>query len=730
MPTRPLLPSLFIAGFIASAPLSWAQTGNNQVEVQQNLNHDTSPPARDIIAPPSDFQAQHQKPIGRANQQFASNQGDPVIQSSTLPRVAPTAGLNFDGVGVGFTGPNGTFTPNSAPPDPNGVVGATQYVQWVNTSFAVFDKATGAVLMGPTAGNALWRGFGGGCETNNDGDPIVQYDKAAGRWVFTQFSVTTTPFLQCVAVSTTSDATGTYNRYSFSFGNVQFPDYPKISVWPDAYYITFNIFNNGTTFAGAKACAYDRAKMLAGAAATQVCFQQSTAVDSLLPADLDGSTPPPAGSPNLLLNFGTNSLNLFKFHVDFNTPANSTFTGPAAIAVAPFSAACGGATCIPQPGTTQQLDSLADRLMYRLAYRNFGDHEVLVANHSVTAGSSVGVRWYEIRNPSGTPTIFQQGTYAPDSTFRWMGSIGMDRAGDIAVGYSASSSSVSPSVRLTGRTPNDPLGTLQAEAIIQAGGGSQTGRLNRWGDYSAITIDPVDDCTFWYTNEYLKASGSFNWSTRIASFKFPSCGAGPDFSLSASPASQTVVQGAGTSYTVTVTPSGGFTGTVTFSAGGLPAGASATFNPASVTTSGNTTMSVTTSSTTPAGTFTLTVTGTSGTLSHTTTVTLVVNPPPKPDFTISATPASQTVVRGASTTYTATVTPTSGFTGTVTFSATGLPAGAAASFSPTSVNGSGSSTMTVTTAGTTPTGTVTLTITGSSGTLTHSTKVSLVVRRH
>jgi len=444
------------------------------------------------------------------------------VQSSASPFVGTTGGLNFAGVGDGDYG----FSPDAAPPDTNGAVGATQYVQWVNESFAVFNKATGALVYGPVAGSTLWRGFGGGCQTNNDGDPIVQYDKLANRWVFTQFSVSTSPYLQCVAVSTTSDATGSYNRYSFSYGS-QFPDYPKLGVWPDAYYISFNIFS-GNSFSGSKVCAYDRAAMLAGTPATQVCFQLSSSFGGLLPSDLDGTTAPPSGRPNFFLNFGANSLNLWKFHVDFATPGNSTLAGPTGIPVAAFTPACRGGACIPQPNTRQQLDSLADRLMYRLAYRNFGDHESLVVNHSVTVTASkrtstAGIRWYEIRNPNGTPAVFQQGTYSPDLTYRWMGSIAMDKLGNIAMGYSASSSSVYPSIAMTGRLVSDTPGTMQAENTIYSGAGSQLTNLSRWGDYSAITVDPVDDCTFWYTNEYLKSSGTFNWSTRIASFKFPSC---------------------------------------------------------------------------------------------------------------------------------------------------------------------------------------------------------------
>lgn len=530
---------------------------------------------------------------------------------------APTSGLGFEGLGNASLG----FTVSSAPPDTNGAAGLTQYVQWVNSSFAVFNKSTGALIAGPTAGNTLWSGFGGGCQTNNDGDPIVLYDKQANRWVFAQFSVTTTPFLQCVAVSTTSDATGTYNRYSFQYSN--FDDYPKMGIWPDAYYTTFNMFN-GNTFVGADLCAYDRNAMLNGQPATQVCFQQGSSVGGVLPADMEGTTPPPAGSPNFLLFFGTNNLNLFKFHVDFATPANSTITGPTAIPVAAFTPVCNGGTCVPQAGTTQQLDSLADRLMYRLSYRNFGSHESLVVNHSVAAGTGGGIRWYELQNPNGTVTVAQQSTFAPDSKFRWMGSIATDKAGDMAMGYSVSSSASNPSIAFTGRLVGDPPSTMQAESTIINGTGSQTGNLSRWGDYSAITLDPADDCTFWYTTEYMKTTGSFNWNTRIASFKFPGCGGGgtADYTLSASPSSLTVVQGKTGTSTITVNPTNGFTGSVSLSASGMPAGVTASFNPTSTT--GSSTLTLTVSSTAATGTSTITITGTSGSLTHTTTVSLTV----------------------------------------------------------------------------------------------------------
>lgn len=496
----------------------WAQ---NQPEVSTEVKHDISQALRDLPLSPSPSEPKHEKSLRLTHGPgtFAP-QPDPVLQSSTGSPVSTTAGLNLQGVGVGL----GSFSDCCAPPDTNGAVGATQFVQWVNLDLAVFDKTTGGLVHGPTAGNTLWSGFGGPCETNDSGDPIAQYDKAAARWVLAQ-PVFSSPYMYCIAVSTTSDATGSYHRYAFSMPN--FPDYPKLGVWPDAYYASFNMFS-GNTFVGARACAFDRKAILAGAAASQICFQQSSSLPSLLPSDLDGATAPPSGSPNFFMDFGNNSLNLFKFHVDFTSPANSTFTGPTVIPVAAFSEACNGGTCIPQPATSQKLDSLGDRLMYRLAYRNLGGTESLLVNHSIHVGGNkrnqvTGVRWYEIQSPNGTPTVYQQGTFSPDSTSRWMGSIAMDKVGNIALGYSASSGSVFPAVRFTGRVPTDPLGTMEGEDSIQVGMGSQLSGLSRWGDYSSMSVDPVDDCTFWYTNEYSMNNGAFNWSTRIASFKFPAC---------------------------------------------------------------------------------------------------------------------------------------------------------------------------------------------------------------
>ena len=435
---------------------------------------------------------------------------------------------------------NGTpVDPNArvAPPDTTGDIGPNHYVQWVNLRYSIYtlsrdvnNEITGFNIVPgfPKNGNVVWQGFGGRCQTDNDGDPIVQYDQLADRWVLTQFAVSGQPFTQCVAVSTSPDPTGTYSRYAFAYAR-DFNDYPKMGVWPDAYYITYNIFRNGSQFRGNRVCAFERAQMLAGGAARQACVQTSTAHHSLEPADLEGTTLPPAGSPNLLLSMTTSSINFWRFAVNWGA-GTGTLTGPTAVAgVAAFSRACGGGTCIPQPGTTTRLDSLADRLMYRLSYRRFATHEAMVINHSVTSGTGVGIRWYELRNAAGmsfataNPVLHQQGTFAPSNDFRWMGSAALDKTGGIAVGYNISSATITPSIRYAYRGPADPLGTLGNETSVLTGPGSQTGNLTRWGDYSTISVDPVDGCTMVFTTQFQPANGSFNWTTFIHSFKLSTC---------------------------------------------------------------------------------------------------------------------------------------------------------------------------------------------------------------
>jgi hypothetical protein len=539
---------LYIANYAAAQSLvrraAFVPQPQGEAEVSLPKKSDTSP-RLDKMRPPSapiSLGPPQEKPIRLNPNAGAVHLGlgvDGALQSSPGPAHTTELGPNFPGLGSDFSGPQGPFQIPSAPPDTTGAVGRTQFVQWVNTSFAVFDKTTGRPLVGPVEGKVLWRGLGGTtpvpCEVNNDGDPIVSYDKKANRWVLSQFSVSGGTFAQCIAVSETSDALGRYFRYEYELP--AFNDYPKMGVWRDGYYISYNMFD---AISGARACAYDRQKMLVGnLTAVQQCFQLSSSFFGLLPSDLDGKRLPPVGSPNYFLGIGLapGTLALWRFHADFATPANSTFgVGPthqpnAVIPVARFNLACSGtgATCIPQPATSRALDSLGERLMFRLAYRNLGDHEALLVNHSVDIGpptNKTAVRWYELRDPNAAlPTVFQQGSLAPDANHRWMGSIAMDKQGNIALGFNVSGK-VRPGLRFAIRSPSDPVGIMGDEGVLQNGNGSQdtsSRHLSRWGDYSGLTVDPVSDCTFWYTGEYLRQSGVFNWSTRIAAFKMKGC---------------------------------------------------------------------------------------------------------------------------------------------------------------------------------------------------------------
>jgi hypothetical protein len=528
---------LILLGACLTLPLpAPAQTQGGQAKptVMHNAKHDVSPPLRNLPSSVQSSSAQDQQQlVARPTRgPFTNSQADHVAQPLTGGLAGVSTILNFDGQSAQDN--RNLFGFAFVPPDTNGAAGAAQFVQIVNVTIAVYDKSTGVLQLGPKAIHTLWTGFGGLCEFGggtptfaDGGDPVVLYDHLAGRWLVTQlqFNTTFTQTAQCVAVSTSSDATGSYNRYEFDFGS-NFPDYPKFAVWPDAYYNTINVFPP-KSFAGAEACAFDRNAMLAGAPASAICFQNPPSVSSLMPSDLDGSTLPPAGEPNFFVDIADSSdLNIFQFHVDFKTPANSTFTGPVLIPVAPFSEICAQTntrSCIPEPPSGEKVDSLGDRLMFRLAYRNFGDHESLVVNHTIQGGALAGVRWYEIRSPRSSPSVFQQGTVVDPSTDFWMGSIAMDKAGNIALGFSASSHEVNPSVFLVGRAPSDPAGTMAGPIVLVNGGGVQQNSFKRWGDYSSMAIDPSDDCTFWYTQEYYAATGSFNWATRIGSFKFDSC---------------------------------------------------------------------------------------------------------------------------------------------------------------------------------------------------------------
>lgn len=457
---------------------------------------------------------------------------DPVVQGEIgISMVSPL--VNFEGV----NNVNGVL-----PPDTTGDVGPNHYVQTVNLSFAIWDKA-GNKLYGPANINTLWAGFGSVCETSNDGDPIVLYDHLADRWLISQFALPTYPrgpFYQCIAISQTPDPTGAYYRYQFQYSTKKMNDYPKFGVWPDGYYMGANQFQLGS-YAGAGAVVYERDKMLLGQPARQVYFDLYT-TDSklygLFPADLDGSTLPPAGEPNYFVEkdddasgFPQDQLQIWKFKVDWANTANSTFTKAGTLPVASFSQEmCGGSrNCIPQPGGTA-VDSLSKYLMQRVQYRNFGSYQTLVVNHTVDVDNTdhAGVRWYELRNTGSGWNVYQQSTFSPDANHRWMGSAAMNGAGDIALGYSISSTTVYPSIRFTGRLASDPLNLMTlGENTIVNGTGWQGHSSGRWGDYSNMSVDPVDDCTFWFTQEYYtsQVAGNASWQTRVGSFKLRECGA-------------------------------------------------------------------------------------------------------------------------------------------------------------------------------------------------------------
>jgi hypothetical protein len=723
------------AGFLAVMPVS-AQTltvvtpaSHFESAPLSSIHENNGPPQGPTEIPhhPLPLQANYRNGGGSGGGSGTGGGGssaDPVLQTALGPFISATAGIGFDGMSVN----QGGYIPS----DNNIAVGPNHIVETVNAAVEVYSK-TGTLLQGPLSLRSLWSGLGGECAANNGGDPVVQYDKVADRWIITQLGSLSNPYAECIAVSATNDPTGSYHLWSYSFGS-NLNDYPKFGVWPtasnSAYLGTYNLFSNGQSFAGAEICAYDRQAMLAGATSPKALCYTGISGASYLPSDLDGAAAPLDGTPAYFVDLYSTSgaLGMYKMYPNFSTgTASLSFS---TIGVASFTQA----SSVPQPGTSRALDSLSDRLMYRLAFRRFSDHESMVVTHSVATGGVAGARWYELQGPASSGasfTLAQQSTFAPgDGIHRWMGSIAMDQAGDMALGYSASNgTSQYPSVRYTGRTPSDPANTMETEASIKEGAGSQTG-YTRWGDYSSMRIDPSDDCTFWYVNEYLPVSSSYGWYTHIGSFKFSGCGGTPtqDFSLSASPTSITVAQGQpGTTSTITVNPSNGFSGDVSLAVtAGCPTNATCTFSPTTVTGgSGSSTLTVTAASSTLTGTYPLTITGMSGSLTHTTTVSLTVNPPP--DFSISASPTSLSLTLGQTGNSTITVTSLYGFGGSVGLSVSGCPTNATCGVSPGSVTGSGTATLTVITNSTTATGGFTLTVTGNSASLSHFVSIPLTV---
>ncbi|HEV7473039.1 MAG TPA: carboxypeptidase regulatory-like domain-containing protein [Pyrinomonadaceae bacterium] len=478
--------------------------------------------------------------------------------------------LSFEGISIADTIAAGQ---GFLPPDTNGDVGPAHYVQSVNSAFRVWDKA-GNPLTPLTTLSTLFAPLGAPCGSSDDGDPIVVYDQLADRWLISEFCTVANPNNhQIIAISKTGDPTGAYYLYDFMMPNNKFNDYPHFGMWPDAYYMTDNQFNQaGTAFLQGGVFAFDRTKMLVGDPTasfiyfdTAVLFPPGGAngpdgIGGMLPADMEGYIPPSAGAPCPFAYFQAgefgepgDQLRIFDFHADFAVPANSTFTertgSPLAVAAFDPIPVPNSRNVVPQPPPATAgsfVDAISDRLMYRLSYRNLGSSEKLVANHTVNAATNpvfrAGVRFYELTRatPAAAFTIAEQQTWAPaDTEHRWMGSAATNFQNDLALGFSTSSATVFPSIRYAARLGTDTPGTglVQGETSIIVGGGSQTSTSGRWGDYSDLTVDPSDDCTFWYTQEYYSVSSepgntTAPWHTRIAKFAPGPCATSPRGTIS------------------------------------------------------------------------------------------------------------------------------------------------------------------------------------------------------
>jgi hypothetical protein len=568
---------------------------------------------------------------------------NPTTRSTELlDRQAAIGGRGpIDGFSTPLVNVEGLRT-GSNPHDPNGEVGPDYFVQAVNgpggTRYTFHDKTDGSIAAGPfTLAQLIPGGSGTPCD-GGLGDPIMLYDELAGRWVFTEFS--SSGNRMCVYVAQTNDPiSGGWFAYDFTAPS--FPDYPKYGVWSDAYYV-------GTNEGVSGIYAFDRNAMLAGNPATQQRFSVTNPAAfgfaMMPPLDHDGTAAPPAGSPGVFIRHfddeahspGSNDpnndrLQLWELDIDWNTPANSTLTGPIEIQISEIdSEQCGFTSffCYPQPNTGTTLDPLREVIMNLPKYRNFGSHESIVGNLTtdVSGADQGGVRWFELRRTGGTAgswTLHQEGDFAPDIPggsvdHRWMAASAIDESGNIAIGFNLSNDTdIFPSLTYSGRNAGAPLGTLdQPETFIVQGSGNHTSST-RWGDYSSMSVDPADGCTFWFTSNYGNSQTQPTASTRIASFKFDACG-DPTFLLGADNLEQQACVADGADpldpITVTVASANGFTNTVSLAFNpSLPAGFTGMLSPTSVPPSdppATSTASITAGAAAAPGDYTLTIEGT------------------------------------------------------------------------------------------------------------------------
>lgn len=577
-----------------STSASSESVSSERASINRDTNHDVSPPLRSLIqSEPEEIEVtpvQRPSPAPTPPDMTSPAGAKGVEQATQGSRPSAEVAANFDGLGVGLKGPQGTAVLRN-PSDNSLAVGRDHIFQIVNTRLAIFSKqgkqfkTTGEVVYGPVRTNTIFKGFGGACEATNNGDAVVRYDQLAGRWLVVmptfrrgaprpdqprpgrdgqpaQQSVpgradqpggaaplfvptpelaqppqprgqpTPTPlsgpYSMCYAVSTSADPLGSYYRYEFL--RALFPDYPRPAVWPDGYYIPTS---TGDEVIQKHACVVEREKMLRGETAREQCVIID-GVNFLNNADLDGRSLPPKGAPNIMMAAGgtqlkkvleDDSILVWKFHVDWENPANTKVSGPDKVKVAPYHYLCGGqlTQCVPQPGTNTRLDSQGDKIMARLVYRRIGNRESVVVVHSVnTSAGGGGVRWYEFRvDKNRDVALYQQGTYAPDNFYRWMASPAIDRQGNIGIGYSFGGSPNFAGQRFAGRLAKDPLGTLTLrENVLVAGEAAQS--VMRWEDYTQTALDPSDDCTIWYVGDYLK-KGEANYTSRIAALRMPGC---------------------------------------------------------------------------------------------------------------------------------------------------------------------------------------------------------------
>jgi hypothetical protein len=656
-----------------TAALLLAISGAHAAEtptITYSTRNDTSRPMRDIIAemgaastaPPLAPQVIGNifpKPDGKTPPPWTVDLHEPLnshYQTEPSGLVTPPTLQSFVGLGIGDGG-------GSIPPDTNGDASPAHYIQWINTRWAVFNKTTGTRISGPTAGNSFWAGFGGACQTANAGDPLAIWDDTAQRWVMSQF-VTTAPFKQCVAVSTTSDPLGSYHRYEFVLP--VFGDYPHIGVWTDtqgsqnAYLLVTHDFNLATsTFLGASYMAMERDKMLAGQPAALVRFSGLMGSYGAEPIHLDGPIKARAGSCPTFIHFDTidSSYLFWDMCLNWAAPLTSTLSATPE-RVSAESSFRGNFTAVPQLGSAVPLDSFGTHIMYRATARTFPEGAPFVTslaiNHTVLGPQEQGgIKWvhFDLAPPpppgSGellvdgfedsivppvvpapmTKKIIDQGTFVPDTMTRFMGGIAMDKSGNLGVGYSRSSATTNPTIMLSSRQLEDPAGTLRDEtACTPATTGSQTGAFDgrgRWGDYASMSVDPVDDCTFWFTSEYYPVTSNSTYATRICSFKLDGCGV-PSFAIvKDSPARIEMCAATETddpSWNIRAGVLDGFAGNVAFSAAGNPGGSTASFVPASVTAPGSSLFTLVGGRLLPSGEYGFDVVGTSGALTRSTPV--------------------------------------------------------------------------------------------------------------